>query len=85
MEINKLFKHDIDLIDGLLALTDSARRILLSVKRSGFDFEPPTYEQKSKMRSMGIRYTRHVTRYDAKKLIDQRYQSALLSLIDKGP
>ena len=78
-------EHQPDWVDGLLAITDSARRILLALKRSRIVSEPATNGQKSSMRTLGIYYSKHIASDNAQILIDRRSRSILASIVEQGP
>ncbi len=77
-------EHEQDWIDGLLAIVDSARRVLLTLKRSQREEPNPTCEQKRMLGWLGLRYTSHVTQQDAEKMIDFHCKSILESIVERG-
>jgi hypothetical protein len=84
MEKINYHEQELDWIDGLLAITDAARRILLALKRSQQEEPKPTCQQKRMMGLLGVRYTSHITQQDAEKMIDCRCQSILESMVERG-
>jgi hypothetical protein len=81
MEKINLYEQELDLIDGLLAITDSARRILLAIKYSKSVSEPTT-EQLSLMGLLGISGFAVDTREKAQQMIDSRTQQILTSIAE---
>jgi hypothetical protein len=82
MEKINLYEQEPDLIDGLLAITDSARRILLAMKYSK-SFSEPTTEQLSLMSLLGISGCAASTRQEAQQLIDSRTLQILTSIAEE--
>jgi len=82
MEKINLYEQEPDLIDGLLAITDSARRILLAMKYSKSVSEPTT-EQLSLMSLLGISGFAVDTREKAQQMIDSRTQQILTSIAEE--
>jgi len=82
MEKINLYEQEPDLIDGLLAITDSARRILLAMKYSKSVSEPTT-EQLSLMSLLGVSGFVVDTREKAQQLIDWKTQRILTSIAEE--
>ena len=82
MEKINLYKQEPDLIDGLLAIVDSAKSILLNIKYSKYASEP-TKKQVNLMNLFGIPLTAAASREQAQHLIDCKSQQILISILEK--
>lgn len=77
MEKINYYKHEPDLIDGLLAITDSARRILLAMKRSRSLDNSLTLEEFTLVNSLGNCSRRN----DVERISDYQARRILTSII----
>ena len=80
MEKINLYKQETDLIDGLLAIVNSAKKILLAIKYSNID--KPTKDQLHYMNFFNIPYTANTSREQAEQLIELKNEQLLNSLKD---
>jgi len=78
MEKINLYKQEPDLIDGLLAIVNSAKKLLLTIKYSNID--KPTKEQLHFMNFFDIPYTANTSREQAEQFIELKSWQMLNSL-----
>ena len=79
MEKINYHKHEPDLIDGLLAITDSARRILLTLKRSRSIDNSLTLEEFTLVNNLGNCRRRN----DAERISGYHARRILTSIVEE--
>ena len=75
---------ELDWIDGLLTIVDSARRVLLALKQSRPERPKPTCQQQQVLGLLGVRYASNLTQRDAQRMIDFHCQRILESIVEWG-
>ena len=77
-------EHELEWIDGLLAITESARHFFLALKRSRSVKESATEHRLELRETVHIYYSAESTRAKIQPWIDERYRRALETLLIKG-
>ena len=84
MEKINYHEHEPDWIDGLLAITDSTRRILLALKRSRSSDNSLTLEEFIEVNNLEGSCRRSITRKDTKLISDEQACQILASIAEQG-